>query len=93
MNGEASPRILVLYHSRHGNTRLLAEAIAAATGAALLVLSEGRRRGDQPALRACGLLFLGGPVHFGGPAAPLRALAHRPWPAEAAGAAMAMRKL
>ena len=74
-------RVLVLYHSRHGNTRFLAEAIAAATGANRLEIGRGLRLRET-----YDLVFLGSPVRFGGPAGPVRAFARRLGPALSAAA-------
>ena len=77
--------ILIVYYSRHGSTRQLAELIA--RGVHMIddceaiircVTQYDRPAGEHPLasledLKNCDALALGSPSYFGGPAAPLKA--------------------
>jgi len=69
-----SPRVLVVFASRTGRTRRMAEAFAEGAreaGASVVVREAGEATHDD--VRACDALVVGSGVHMGGPAAPLRA--------------------
>ncbi|HKJ24492.1 MAG TPA: flavodoxin domain-containing protein [Myxococcota bacterium] len=76
MSGPPSgaPRILIVFASRTGRTRRMAEALAegAREAGATVELREAPDTTHDD-LRACDALVVGSGVHMGGPAAPLRA--------------------
>jgi len=64
---------VVVYYSKTGNTRRIAEAVARGAGARCLPVESAGEIGDE-------LLFVGTPVHFFGPSKPiLRFLRGRDW--------------
>jgi NAD(P)H dehydrogenase (quinone) len=67
------PRVLVVFASRTGRTRRMAEAVAegARTAGASVVVREADAASHDD-LRACDAVVVGSGVHMGGPAAPLR---------------------
>ncbi|MFC1809109.1 flavodoxin family protein [Candidatus Omnitrophota bacterium] len=62
-------KILVVYYSLSGNTRLIANTIAVATNAAMLAISSPN---DHIDINSYDLIFIGVPVWAFGPARPMR---------------------
>lgn len=70
----AAPRIVVVFSSRTGRTRRMAEAFAdgaRSAGASVVMREPGEATHED--LRGCDALVVGSGVHMGGPAAAMRA--------------------
>jgi len=71
---DGPPRVLVVFASRTGRTRRMAEALAAgAREAGARVALREAPHASHDDLRGCDAVVVGSGVHMGGPAAPLRA--------------------